>query len=72
MSLRCTTHFHACDCREETFKNKDAAIQIMREALEFYFENTPASNGDSYCSGDHVNDKYAEEALAKVKELLNE
>ena len=36
MSQRCTTHFYACDCREEKFKELEAENKKLREALEFY------------------------------------
>jgi len=32
---RCTTHFHACDCREWRFEQiRDAAIELLREVYD--------------------------------------
>ena len=32
----CTTHSHACDCREEYFRNLEEVNKVLREAVEFY------------------------------------
>jgi hypothetical protein len=36
MSRLCTTHHHACDCREEMFKEIEAQNKILREAVDKY------------------------------------
>lgn len=36
MSTRCTTHFNACDCREERFKELEAQNKILKSACWFY------------------------------------
>lgn len=36
MSLRCTTHFHACDCREEKFKLLQSQLDEANKVIEFY------------------------------------
>ncbi len=33
MSKECTTHHHACDCREEKFKELEQENAALREAL---------------------------------------
>lgn len=38
MSKECTTHHHACDCREEKFKQleqENAALRADKERLDF-------------------------------------
>ena len=34
MSRQCTTHHHACDCREEKFKQTEAENKRLREGIE--------------------------------------
>ena len=38
MSTRCTTHFHACDCREERFEELQAQLDEAVKVVEFYAE----------------------------------
>lgn len=38
--IRCTTHFHACDCREYEFEMMKKENQEMREALKALAKNT--------------------------------
>lgn len=33
MSLRCTTHFHACDCREEKFKQLQSQLDEANKVI---------------------------------------
>ena len=39
MNTRCTTHFHACDCREERFKELQAQLDEAVKILEFYADH---------------------------------
>lgn len=34
MKTRCTTHFHACDCREEIFKETQDKLKLALEVIE--------------------------------------
>ena len=34
MSRECTTHHHACDCREARFRGLEAELAAMREAAQ--------------------------------------
>lgn len=43
MTKECTTHHHACDCREEKFKALDSENAELREVLAFYAD--PQSYG---------------------------
>lgn len=36
MNTRCTTHHHACDCREEKLKQMEQEFQSFRDATSFY------------------------------------
>jgi hypothetical protein len=70
MSQRCTTHFHACDCREEKFKELEAENKKLREALEVVL----GYDGDFLSTSAEVRlnvAKYAaEQALKEVNEEL--
>ena len=35
----CTTHHHACDCREEKFKQLEQENAALREAKDAYFKH---------------------------------
>ena len=35
----CTTHHHACDCREEKFKQLELENAALREAKDAYFKH---------------------------------
>jgi hypothetical protein len=39
MSKECTTHHHACDCREEKFKQLEQENAALREAKDAYFKH---------------------------------
>ena len=39
MSKQCTTHHHACDCREEKFKQLEQENAALREAKDAYFKH---------------------------------
>ena len=39
MSKECTTHHHACDCREEKFKELEQENAALREAKDAYFKH---------------------------------
>ncbi len=66
--INCTTHSHACDCREEGFRKLEADNKILIEALEWYVDNVFARDRYSEKINSHVTDKVAREALAKIKE----
>jgi hypothetical protein len=43
MSKECTTHHHACDCREEKFKQleqENAALRADKERLEWVIKDS--------------------------------
>lgn len=58
----CTTHHHACDCREEEFKRKDELIKELVEAFERYM-------GDSIC-GHSYKEKAAKDVIKKIREVI--
>ena len=73
--IRCTTHFHACDCREYEFEmvkkeneKLKKAIMVMHEALLPCASNEPFK---LYLKGVVITNIHAKEALAKVDEILN-
>ena len=37
MNQRCTTHHHACDCREDRFAELEANVKELRECLQIAF-----------------------------------
>ena len=37
MNRRCTTHHHACDCREDRFAELEANVKELRECLQIAF-----------------------------------
>ena len=44
--IRCTTHFHACDCREYEFEQLRKENQEMREALKWALSTLPHASID--------------------------
>ena len=43
MSKQCTTHHHACDCREEKFKQleqENAALRVDKERLDWVIKDS--------------------------------
>lgn len=36
MSTRCTTHFHACDCREESFKSLEKENKLLQSWVKHH------------------------------------
>ena len=39
MSKECTTHHHACDCREAKFRKLERENAALREAKDAYFKH---------------------------------
>jgi len=38
MRRRCTTHYHACDCREARFAELKESVKELRECLQIAFK----------------------------------
>ena len=46
MSKECTTHHHACDCREEKFKQLEQENAALREQVEHLIGMIEQLEGD--------------------------
>lgn len=44
LSLRCTTHFHACDCREEKFKDLESELKLSNKWVMHHRESAQCSH----------------------------
>ena len=65
---RCTTHHHACDCREERFRILESENKELREALR---ECADSFEEYSAYAGEYLVKKHGvEEELAEYRALL--
>lgn len=63
----CTTHSHACDCREEYFKNLEEANNVLRDAVIYALGDISGS-----IVFDANTEKVMLDALAKADEIMRE
>lgn len=61
MNRRCTTHHHACDCREARFAELEANVKELRECLQIAFRAF---------SHDDDGPVWADSLIARIERIL--
>ncbi|WP_299077758.1 hypothetical protein [uncultured Paraglaciecola sp.] len=68
-SLRCTTHHHACDCREEKFKDAENELKAAKQALSDIFE---VWAGSEVCAPLTASEVIQQEIIEKMADIARD